>query len=360
MERETRALARCAKLVRPSLVFRAQRLLAFLGFVITLMAAPEHRIIFDTDFALPPMDDGYALLLALNSPEIEVLGITTVCGNFNRDHNTAQALKMLEITGREEIPVFNGAARPLVHVKSEYAMKRWGRWWSNDKPEAPPGGFANMKAQSESATNFMIQTVMENPGDITIVALGPLTNLAMAMSQEPAFAGNVKGLVIMGGAIATLPDGAGNQTPNAEFNFWVDPEAAHAVLRSGIPVLLSPLNVSRKAVLTKDWYDRIIAPDTPIAKLIKTSTEKRLAEQGEEFETLLMYDQLAVASMIDPTLFETKELYVDVDVNHGINYGVSVAGEERWPGAEGAQRMRVDHDVDFDRFIRMFVERVTR
>ena len=326
----------------------------------TLMAAPEHRIIFDTDFGLPPMDDGYALLLALKSPEIEILGVTTVTGNFNRDHNTAQALKMLEITGHEDIPVFNGAARPLVHVKSEFAMNGWGRWWSDAKPEPPPGGFAKIKAQSEGATEFMIRTVMANPSEITIVAIGPLTNIAMAMSQEPAFAANVKRLVIMGGAIAILPDGAGNRTPNAEFNFWVDPEAAHAVLRSGIPILLSPLNVSRKAVLTRAWYDRIIAPDTPIARLIKTSTDARLAEHGEEFETLLMYDQLAVASMIDPTLFETQDLYVDIDVNHGINYGVSVGGEERWPGAEGAQRIEVDHDVDFDRFIRMFVERVTR
>ena len=113
-------------------------------------------------------------------------------------------------------------------------------------------------------------------------------------------------------------------------------------------------------MLTRKWYEKIIAPDTVIARLIETSTDARLAEHGEEFETLLMYDQLAVASMIDPTLFETKELYVDVDINHGINYGVSVGGEKPWPGAEVAQRMRVDYDVDFDRFIRMFVERVTR
>ena len=118
--------------------------------------------------------------------------------------------------------------------------------------------------------DFLVRTVMANRGQIEIIALGPLTNVAMAIQKEPAFASAVKQMVIMGGAIAALPDGAGNITPNAEFNFWVDPEAARIVLRSGIPIELSTLNVSRKTALTRNWYDRLVAVETPLTQLIKS------------------------------------------------------------------------------------------
>jgi len=184
----------------------------------------------------------------------------------------------------------------------------------------------------------MVQTVKANPGEITIVAIGPLTNVAMAIRQAPDIAANVKQIVIMGGAIALLPDGQGNVTPNAEFNFWVDPEAARAVLRSGIPVVLSPLNVSRKTGLTKEWYERMVATDTPITRLIRET-------MGPQFESrpdqrALMYDQVAVASLIDPTLVTTRDLYVDVDDTAGLNYGVSVGGDRIWPGAEPERKGR--------------------
>ena len=117
--------------------------------------------------------------------------------------------------------------------------------------------------------DFLVSTVMQSPGQVTILALGPLTNIAMAMRTDVNFARSVKQLVIMGGAIASLPDGGGNHTPNAEFNFYVDPEAAQIVLRSGIPIVLSPLNVSSKARFTKEWYHKIVAVDTPITRLVK-------------------------------------------------------------------------------------------
>jgi inosine-uridine nucleoside N-ribohydrolase len=319
---------------------------------LTGTVAAKHKVIFDTDFVIPPQDDGLALIFA------EILGVTTVAGNDSRERATSDALRVLEIANREEIPVFNGADMPLVHEKSDYAMTVHGRWWSDDPPPEPPGGFAKKRAEAQSAVDFIVHTVMKNPGDITILAIGPLTNVAKAIRQEPGFARQVKQLVIMGGAVASLPDGAGNITPNAEFNFWVDPEAARVVLRSGIPTSLSPLNVSRKAVFTKEWYEKLVQADTPLTSLIKA----RMARHFEEDPDLqmLMYDQLAVATLIDPTLFETEELYVDVDINHGINYGVSVGGPELWPGAEGAQRVQVEHDVDWDRFINLYIERITR
>ena len=206
------------------------------------------------------------------------------------------------------------------------------------------------------SVSFMLRTVRERPGEVTIVAIGPLTNVAQAIRAEPGFAANVRQLVIMGGAIASLPDGAGNVTPNAEFNFWVDPEAAYVTLRSGIPIELSPLNVSRKSALTKDRYEQMVAVRNPLTELLVDTLGRRF--ESEPDRSWFMYDQIAVASLIDPTLVTTEQLYVDVNVDHGISYGVSVGGRETWPGAEGAVAMNVQYDLDWPRFIELFIERI--
>jgi inosine-uridine nucleoside N-ribohydrolase len=317
-----------------------------------------HRVIIDTDFGLPPQDDGLALALALNSPELDILGITTVAGNFNLARANADVLRMLEITRHEHIPVHPGARRPLVHVKDAFATTHYGGWWSDDPPPAPPGGFAKKALEIESAADFLIRTVMASRGTIEIIAIGPLTNVALAIQRQPAFASSVKRMVIMGGAIAALPDGAGNITPNAEFNFWVDPEAARIVLRSGIPIELSALNVSRKTALTKPWYDRLVAARTPLTQLIRARMDSMFNATPDR--KLLMFDEVAVASLIDPTLVKTERLVVDVDIDHGINYGVSVGGPKPWPGAEGAHVVAVQHDLDWERFITMFIDRVAK
>ena len=323
-------------------------------------AQSEDRIpiIFDTDFVMPPHDDSMALMLALQSPEIEILGVTTVAGNESVETATADVLRMLEIANQADIPVYKGADMPLVHEKSDYAVRKYGRWYSNEPPTVPPGGFATKTVEDASAVSFIVDTVMSRPQQVTIVAIGPLTNIAQAIRAEPAFADNVKRLVIMGGAVAFLPDGAGNITPNAEFNFWVDPEAARATLRSGIPIELSPLNVSRKSALTKDWYEKMVAIDTPLAKLLRDTLGRRFDVEPDK--SWFMYDQIAMASLIDPSLVTSERLYVDVNIDHGISYGVSVGGREIWPGAEGAQQMNVQHGLDWPRFIEMFVARIQR
>ena len=317
----------------------------------------QQAVIFDTDFVMPPGDDGMALLLALQSPELDILGITTVAGNDSLERATSDVLRLLEIAGRGDIPVFRGADLPLVHRKSDFAVESYGRWYSDDAPPEPPGGFAKKKAEAEGAVDFMVRTVLERPQEVTLLAIGPLTNVAQAISKEPRFRDRVKELVIMGGAVALLPDGAGNITPNAEFNFWVDPEAAHATLRSGIPVFLSPLNVSRKTALTKPWFEKMVATETPITALLQETMGPHFEAQPDG--VWLMYDQVAVASLIDRTLVSTERLVVDVDIDHGINYGVSVGGREPWPGSEGAPSVEVQYDLDWDRFIELFVARVS-
>jgi len=326
--------------------------------VVSVRADEPIPIIFDTDFVLPPADDSLALMLALQSPEIDILGITTVAGNDSLEQAVADVLVFLEIADQTDIPVFIGADMPLSHEKSDFAVQSYGNWYSDDPPRAPPGGFASIQASDESAVSFIVNTVMAHPQEITIVAIGPLTNIAQAIQAEPGFAKNVKRLVIMGGAVALLPDGAGNITPNAEFNFWVDPEAAQITLRSGIPIELSPLNVSRKSSLTKRWYEKMVENDTPLTRLLKDTMGPRF--DADPDLTWLMYDQIAMASVIDPTLVTSQRLYVDVNVDHGISYGVSVGGKTVWPGAEQAQQVDVQYGLDWLRFIEMFAERIQR
>jgi inosine-uridine nucleoside N-ribohydrolase len=328
------------------------------GVPMAASAQEPQKVIFDTDFVVPPQDDSMALILALKSPELRLLGVTTVAGNDSMERATSDALRVLEIAGRTDIPVFKGANMPLRHEKSEWAANLHGKWWSDDPPPAPPGGFAKKQPEPGSAMDFIIRTVNANPGQITIAAIGPLTNIAMALRQEPGLGPKIKRLAIMGGAIASLADGAGNMTPNAEFNIWVDPEAARIVFRSGIPISLTPLNVTRKTRFSREWYEKIVAVDTPLTALIKERMGP--AFQRDPNRSGQMYDQLAIGALIDPSLVKTVDLFVDVDDHPGPSYGVTVGGPKIWEGAEGAKQVSVQYDVDFDRFIRMFVERVTR
>ncbi len=319
--------------------------------------APQ-KVILDTDFVIPPQDDGMALILAVKCPELQILGVTTVAGNDTMQRATSDALRVLEIAGRSDIGVYRGANRPLVREKTEWATTVHGKWWSDEAPPAPPGGFAKTQAQTESAVDFMIRTVEANPGQITIIAIGPLTNVAMAIRQDPTFASKVKHLSIMGGAFGSLADGAGNMTPNAEFNIWEDPEAASAVFRSGIPIVLTPLNVSRKTAFGKEYYDKLVAVDTPLTNLIKERVGPRFAANPNLKGGLV--DQLAVATTVDPTLVKTVDLYVEVDINHGTDYGVTVGGPKMWEGGDDARKITVEYDVDAERAAQFYVDHVTK
>jgi inosine-uridine nucleoside N-ribohydrolase len=153
-------------------------------------AAPTEQripIIIDTDFVMPPSDDSMALMLAIQSPELEILGVTTVAGNDSVERATSDVLRMLEIANQAAIPVFQGADMPLVHEKSDFAVEEYGNWYSDLPPPIPPGGFASNKAEDESAVSFIVRTVLANPHQVTLVAIGPLTNIARAIRSHPEF-----------------------------------------------------------------------------------------------------------------------------------------------------------------------------
>ena len=304
----------------------------------------KRKFLIDTDTA---SDDAVALIMALQHPDIEVEAITVVSGNVEIEQGVRNALYTAELCG-SDVPVYQGALRPLSR-EPIYAHSVHGSDGLGDMNYPPP---RCGPAQGHGA-EVIVETIRANPG-LVLVTLGPLTNVAMALEKAPEIAVDVSSCVIMGGVACTV----GNITPAAEFNIWVDPEAARVVLRSGIPSTLSPLNVSRKAIFTREWYEKLVEVDTPLTRLIKMRMEDRF-ERDPDLR-MLMYDQLAVATLIDPTLFKMEELYVDVDINHGINYGVSVGGSKLWPGAQGARKIQVEHDVDWDRFINLYIERMTR
>lgn len=355
-----RPIAPAVRAVQRALQVAAVLLAMVPGFTLCAQAAADGpaAIIFDTDFLMPPADDALALMLALQSPEVRILGVTTVAGNGSVEQATVDALRLLEIAGRSDIPVYRGADMPLVHARSDFAVSSYGEWYSDAPPRAPPGGFARQPAAAQTAVSFIVDCVTSRPGEVTIVALGPLTNVAAALRVDPRVARSVKRLVVMGGAIAALPRGGGNLTPNAEFNFWVDPEAAHTTLRSGVTVELSPLNVARQSSFTRVWYERIVSVDTPFTRLLRDAFGAQFDAQPER--SWLLFDPIAMASVIDPAVVASRRMYVDVDIAHGINYGVSVGGDEKWPGAENARLVDVHVGLDWPRFIALFVERVRR
>ena len=204
------------------------------------------KIIFDTDIGWMN-DDCMAAIFAMKSPEIDLLGITPVMGNFDLNYEMACALRLVELLGNDDIPVCRGFDRPLIHQRNAYADRVWGRWAVLEDVEDIPPGMPRLGADPRHAVEFIAETVLAQPGEITIVAVGPLTNVAVAMRMYPKIVAAVKEIVIMGGAIGRLPRGDGNVTPSAEFNFWVDPEAARIVMHSGANITLMPLNVCRRS-----------------------------------------------------------------------------------------------------------------
>ena len=296
------------------------------------------RVIIDTD---PGVDDALALLLAMRSPELKIEGITPVAGNVPLDLTLPNALRMVEIAGRTDIPVAVGAKAPLVRrlVTAAYAHGENGLGGAVfPEPKTKP--------VAEPAAEFIRAIVRKYPGEVTLIPIGPLTNIATALNLDAELAGMVRGIVLMGGSLS-----GGNITPAAEFNVYVDPEAARIVFQSGIPITMVGLDATRKTSLTEDHVRTLEAAQNPVSQAA-AKIGRNAINHNRERGFLVgpnMHDSLAVAAFLDPSILKFKEYYVDVETTgeltagETLGYSPSAGDLRRTPEMEkeAASRMTI-------------------
>jgi len=345
-------------------------------------AQTRRKVILDQDSRGPATTDQQSMLLVLQSPEIETLGITIVSGDQWRDEEVAHTLRMLELTGHAGVKVYPGAVFPLINSKEE--IKRWeklygavsyqGAWnehkihspngsapagaWNSgvyrgpfEVPNPLPEGNPTLKPETEDAAHFMIRMVHQYPHEVTIYAGGPLTNLAQAISLDPKFAEWVRELVVMGGSIAPVVPMTWAQSNRREFNFWWDPEAVHIVLRAPWKkITVTTVDISVKTRLTRAMIAQIAKAGTPAAQYIGKWAD-------EEF----LWDELAAAAWMDPSIITKEEsVYMDIDISHGAGYGntlVWLPGNQ--PGL-GEQIVHVQTDLDLEQFNKTVIDLLSR
>jgi purine nucleosidase len=273
------------------------------------------RIIIDTD---PGIDDALAILLAIASTELSLEGLSIVHGNCSLEQATKNGLAILELANAGHIPLAKGCELPLVQP-SLLAPETHGNTGLGYAKLPEP----RIKPTVQHGCDFLIEQVMSNSGEITLVAVGPLTNVALAIRKEPRIVGALKELIIMGGAIRH----EGNTTALAEFNIYVDPHAAHIVFHAGIPTTLVPLDVTYQCVLTTQDVERLQKIDSPIPGFIKDATNYYM-EYHDDYQGIngcVINDPLALALTFAPELCDYQELPVDVDISGGVSMGKTFA-----------------------------------
>jgi inosine-uridine nucleoside N-ribohydrolase len=302
-------------------------------------------IILDCD---PGHDDAIALLLALASPEIELVGVTTVSGNQTLDKTTANALRVLELAGRSDIPVHAGADRPFIrellvaaHVHGESGL---------DGPDLPP---PTTHAQAQHAVDYLEEQIRARDGRITLVATGPLTNIGLLFATHPD--ARPERIVLMGGAV-----GEGNRTPAAEFNIWADPEAAQRVFAEGPDTTMIGLDVTHRALIT-DAHTEAMRGAGRVGKAVAELMDfyaRFHKVRYPELDGSPMHDPVCIAHLIDPELVEVRAASIEVDCSGGPSWGRTNVD---WRGREhfGAPNAKVGLDIDGDAFARMVVERIS-
>jgi len=335
---------------------------------LTSLSQDKRKIIIDQDAAGPAGTDQQSILLLIQSPQTEVLGITVVTGDQWLREEVAHTLRMLELIGRTDIPVVPGAEYPLVRQKEE--TERWeqqfgsvawlGAWTPRfyhppDQLGEMPEGKPTTKPADEDAAHFLIRTVHKFPNQVTIYEGGPMTNLALAISIDPEFAKLAKELVFMGASFNPRTDDPEfANTPTHEFNLWFDPEAAHIVLRAPWKrIVCTTVDISVKTRLTSDLITRIQAADTPVARYIGRYTHLRGNYN-------YLWDELAAAAWLDPSLITKKEtLFMDVDLDRGAGYGNSLSWTDLDKPKIELQPVEIQDDLDLQKFYKMFVDLLT-
>ncbi|MCU0911055.1 MAG: nucleoside hydrolase [Rhodobacteraceae bacterium] len=311
---------------------------------------PPRRIVIDTD---PGQDDAVAILLALASPdEIEVLGITAVAGNVPLPLTARNARIVCELAGRTDVRVFAGCDAPMSRplVTAEHVHGKTGL----DGPVLPE---PTMPLAPGHAVDFLIETLRtEPPGTVTLCPLGPLTNIATAFARAPDIVGRVRDIVLMGGAYFEV----GNITPSAEFNIYVDPEAADLVFRSGVPLTVMPLDLTHKALTSRDRVEAFRALGTPVGRAVAEWTDffERFDKEKYGSAGAPLHDPCVIAYLIRPELFSGRHINVVVETEGRYTTGMTVADWWRVSGRDpNAQFMR---DVDAEGFFALLAERIGR
>jgi purine nucleosidase len=306
------------------------------------------RIILDTD---PGIDDSLAILLALASPEIQLEGLSVAHGNSSTAQGVSNALSILELAQASHIPVYRGCELPLVQPSLLAPETHGEQGIGYAKLSAP---LSQPKIQKGS--DFLIEKIMSSPGEITLAAIGPLTNIAMAIRQEPRIVENVKEVFIMGGAIRH----EGNTTPLAEFNTYVDPHAAYIVFHSGMPITLTPLDVTYQCILMKDDVSRLLKIASPITKFIADATRfyMEFHDEYQNIEGCVINDPLTLALTFMPGLCDYEELYVDVDLSGGVSMGNTFA--DFYKMTKKPANMKVALAVRPRDFMEVFLERMEK
>jgi purine nucleosidase len=308
------------------------------------------KIIIDTD---PGQDDAVAILLALASPgEIEVLGLTCVAGNVPLALTAKNARMVCELAGRPDLNVFAGCDRPLGRdlITAEHVHGKTGL-------DGPVLSDPVMQLQDAHAVDFIIETLRSEPaGSVTLVPIGPLTNIATAFQAAPEIVGRVAEIVLMGGAYFEV----GNITPAAEFNIHVDPDAAALVFGSGVPLVVMPLDVTHKALVTKPRNDAFRAIGNSVGKAVADMTDffERYDREKYGAEGAPLHDPCTVAYLIRPDLFTGRHINVEIETMSELTLGMTVA--DWWGVTDRMANALFIGDIDADGFFKLLTERLAR
>ncbi|WP_300530607.1 nucleoside hydrolase [uncultured Mameliella sp.] len=308
------------------------------------------KIIIDTD---PGQDDAVAILLALASPaELDVLGITAVAGNVPLELTARNARMVCELAGKPETLVFAGCDRPLAHdlVTAEHVHGKTGL----DGPDLPE---PTMPLQDGDAVDFIIDTLRAQPEKtVTLCPLGPLTNIAAALQRAPDIAVRIQEIVLMGGAYFEV----GNITPAAEFNIYVDPEAAEIVFKCGAPITVMPLDVTHKALVTTDRNETFRALGTPVGIAVAQMTDffERFDREKYGSDGAPLHDPCVTAYLLQPDLFSGRFINVEIETRSDLTRGMTVA--DWWRVTDRAPNAMFMGDVDADGFFALLTERLAR
>lgn len=308
----------------------------------------SRSIIIDCD---PGHDDAIALILALASPELNVQAVTTCAGNQTPDKTLRNALRILTLLERQDIPVAGGALKPLLreliiadNVHGESGL---------DGPSLPDPSFA---PQAENAVELMARILRDSPHPVTLVATGPLTNVALLLAGHGALAAKIDRIVMMGGTVML-----GNWTPAAEFNIFVDPEAADRVFKSGIPITMAGLDVTHQAQVMDEDIDRIRQLNNPIAEVVAGLLDFFMLYHRQErwgFQGAPLHDPCTIAWLLAPELFTSIERWVGIETRGEYTQGMTVV--DYYQLTDNKPNAEVLMDIDRKGFIDLLVERIAR